>query len=200
MKKLAIFVLALAFISISRANAQSATSYVLSNQSTVKIDGSSNVHDWECSVKENRITASFDPSALKKSSDNFLHVFSYYANVKSIECGHGKMNRNLYDALKAKKDPTIMFTVNKSEVTDDPGSNSSFTLQVTGDLTIAGVKKTVSFPVKGQVMGNKNLHFTGSYKFDMTNFNVTPPSIMFGAIEVTKPVAIDFDITLSPSS
>ncbi|HYW35012.1 MAG TPA: YceI family protein [Balneolaceae bacterium] len=200
MKRLAYIFLALFIISVSKTRAQSATSYQLAKQSTVKINGSSNIHDWDCTVNKSNITATFDPSALQNSSGNFLHVFDYYATVKSIKCGHGKMNRNTYDALKAKKDPTIMFTVNKSKVTDDAGSNSSFTLQVTGELTIAGVKKTVSFPVKGQLMGNKDLHFTGSYKFDMTNFNVTPPSIMFGAIKVAKPVTINFNITLAPTT
>jgi hypothetical protein len=63
-------------------------------------------------------------------------------------------------------------------------------------MTIAGAKRTVSMNVDARVLSDGSLNVKGSKDLKMTDFNVSPPTAMMGALTTGNDVTVHFDITL----
>jgi hypothetical protein len=66
---------------------------------------------------------------------------------------------------------------------------------LTGTLKLGGATKTIAIPATGKVDGGV-LHVTGAYALKMSDFNLTPPSLMFGRIKVRDDLTVKFDVLL----
>lgn len=84
-----------------------------------------------------------------------------------------------------------------TKVNSIKGSSADFTASVTGNLSIAGTTKLVDLNVTGKKKSNGDLVFNGSKKIKMTDFNVKPPSFMFGAMKTGDDVTVTFSTTFS---
>jgi hypothetical protein len=62
-------------------------------------------------------------------------------------------------------------------------------------LTLGGVQKAISIPAEGKTEGVA-LRVTGAVEVIMTDYDLTPPSLMFGRIKVRDPVTVNFDLLL----
>ena len=71
-------------------------------------------------------------------------------------------------------------------------------LSTNGKLTIAGTTRDIVLNATATVNADKSITVTGSYAFQMTDYDVTPPSIMFGTIKVGPPITVKFSLTLKP--
>jgi polyisoprenoid-binding protein YceI len=152
-------------------------------KSTMTIDGTSNVHDWTENVEtiNGSLTATLSGNALSE-----IASFTMSIPVSSIKSGKSGMDKNTYTALKSDKHPNIKFNLQSTKIAGND-------ITVTGTLEIAGTKKTVTFPVKYSVTGG-NPGISGSYKMKMTDFNVEPPTALFGTISTGNDVTIKFNI------
>jgi len=173
--------------------------YVVTDKSSFKITGTSTLHDWDADVKGIQSTIDFNADALSGDTQTSpVSSLSLTIPVKNIKGDRGGMNGKIYDALKVKKHPNIIFTLTKAElINSENGSSispSDFELTVAGNLNIAGVSRDVSFPVEGQLQSDGTYKFTGKYQIDMTDYNVDPPSAIFGTIKSGKDVTVSFDI------
>lgn len=167
--------------------------FVLLDKSTMQVDGTSTIHDWTVDAEEINLDAEFNTSAITGDSFDQQFVPSLTLNVpaKKLESGKGKMNRKMNDALKVDDHPNITFKLSSTELAEN--NSSSFKLNATGDLTIAGVTKEVSLPVEGSMQDDGTYKFTGSYELNMEDYNVDPPSAMFGTIKSGENVTISFE-------
>lgn len=192
MKSLLTSLLFFLSIAVGSAVAQQ-NNITLLEKSTMKIEGTSNVHDWTADVEQINATANFNTSALKADSmQNPVTALTLTIPVEGTESGKGGMNRRMHDALKKDKHPNITFKLSSAEITNS--SDSTFQLNTKGTLTIAGVSREISLPVDGSIVGDGSYKFTGSYELDMTNYKVEPPSAMFGAIQAGEKVTVVFEL------
>lgn len=160
--------------------------------STMKIEGTSSLHDWSAEANKVTGTVNFSENDLTTALQNV----SIEIEVNAIKSEKGSaMDNNIYSALKAKSNPKITFQMTK--VNSIKGQISDFNALVTGNLTIAGTTKLVELNVKGRKSTNGNLVFNGVKKIKMTDFNVKPPSFMFGAMKTGDEVTITFSTTFS---
>ena len=192
-----ILLLALLPMAAFSQNAQ----FTLGENSSMVIKGTSSIHDWEANVEKMDLSVDLKPTTL--SGDDIsspVSTLSLTVPVSSIESGKGGMNRKIYGALKEKDHPNIMFNLKSAELADTAMTDSltSFTLNLTGNMNIAGTVKEVTFPVEGIPQADGSYRFTGSYEMNMKNYNVDPPSAMFGAIKSGEVVTIEFDVYLNP--
>jgi polyisoprenoid-binding protein YceI len=167
--------------------ALSAQEYKVSPSSKVSVVGTSTIHDWESEIEQVKGSATFK---IENGIVISIPQMAITIKTESIESGKSKMNSITYDALKSKTFPNILFEL--SEVKDIAGN----TVIVTGDLMIAGVKRKVSVQGIVELEGN-TITITGAKKIDMTEFDIEPPTAMFGAIEVGKDVNILFTLKLT---
>lgn len=160
-------------------------------KSSIIIDGTSNVHDWEAEVTEMDLDIEFDAEAAE-SGNMADAITSLVLTVESegIDSDKRRMNNNIYDALKTDDHPEITFTMSDIEMAEEGNS-----MTVTGDLFIAGVEREVSFDVEAQETDG-GYQFDGTYTLNMVDYEVDPPTAMFGSIKTGEEVEIIFSIAV----
>lgn len=192
MKSLLSTIFFLLFISFGFAVAQN--NITILDKSTMKIEGTSNVHDWEADVEEINIESNFNFSALESESpSNPVETLTLNVPVEEMKSGKGGLDRRMYGALKEDDHPNITFEFSSAEIVGDTSDNS-FQLKTSGTLTVAGVSQDITFPVEGTAMEDGTYRFTGSYEINMEDYDVDPPSAMFGAVKSGEMVTISFEL------
>lgn len=150
-------------------------------ESSMKISGTSTLHDWEINIE------SFTGKA-KMNGENMENA-SFVAQVKSLKSGTSSMDDNTYKALKAKEHPQITF-----KSTGITGSNGKLTIK--GNLTIAGATRPVTLSTTLEKWAEKSLTVKGSYTFNMSEFGIDPPRAMLGTIRTGDEITITFKLVL----
>jgi hypothetical protein len=163
--------------------------YVISPGSELKVDGGSSLHDWHMASSDATGQGQFVLDAGKLKGIQSLQVELVAETLKS---GTKGLDSNAYKALGTGKNPKIKFVLK-----DLTGSGSDFTAK--GDLTIAGVTKPVSFPVKVTQTGNK-FSFKGSYDTKLTHFSIDPPTALLGTVKTRDEITITFNTSFQPSN
>lgn len=172
-------------------NAQ--TSYKSSAVTTV-IAGDSNVHEWEMNSSKGSANASVTANADGVPVD--LKNIQFSLAAETLKSGKSQMDKNTYKALNTKDHPNITFS--GANTTVQSNGNKKFTVRSKGKLTISGVSKDVELVANGEVNADKSITLNGSYSFKMTEYKVTPPTIMLGTIKVYDPLTIKYNLTMKP--
>lgn len=163
---------------------------------SMRIDGTSTLHDWTTSV--NTVKASGDFTV---ENGQLIAVASMWvqANVKSIVSEKGEdMDEKIYEALEAEEHPTI--TYNLLSVKSLTKQGTEWLVETKGELTIAGNKKPIELTVRASVIANDDVRFMGTKKILMSQFNIDRPSAMLGLMKAGDEVTITFDVTMKKSS
>lgn len=167
--------------------------YVMLDKSTMQIAGTSSIHDWTADVRGFTASIDLNTEALgKETTASPVQSFSLTVPVKKIESGKSGMNSKIYGALNEKKYPNITFELISAEVTKAEGSIVQ--LNVSGKLNIAGTERTISLPVESTKIEGGSYKFTGSYELNMKDYNVDPPTAVFGTIKSGEKVTISFEL------
>lgn len=171
--------------------------YLISEGTVCGVTGTSTLHDWKASIGKVSGYISLEKTFTKKTVPaKGAEILSgnITFDVKSMDGGRGAvMNDKIYNAFDAEKNPNIIFTLSKAVVAE-VNADGTFTLDVSGDLAMAGKTQKISFPLTGKKEADGKYHFTGEKSLDMTSFGMEPPSAMFGQIETGKDVTINFNL------
>jgi len=182
-----------------------AADYKLSEESSMTISGTSTIHDWESQVKQINSELQIAPNLFAQQKgadiDEGLNT-SVSIPVESIESGKSGMNDKMYGALEKDDYPNIEYELMSSELlsSNSNGQNGAamFELKTIGELTIKGVTKEIEMTVEGEKSEDGSLHFKGDKELNMKNFEVDPPSAMFGTIKAGKMITVSYDLTYTP--
>lgn len=158
---------------------------LLKEESSLKIMGTSSIHDWHEVAEDQSGKINFnnlETGQIEKININIV--------AESLKSGKRGMDKNTYKALKTDKYKTISFQLTevKNTVSKD---NGIFDVNAIGDLTIAGVKKTISLDFTLSVTDSK-IKLTGDKKIKMTEFNIEPPTALFGTITTGDVITVEF--------
>lgn len=168
----------------------SQTKYQLTKDSKISIVGTSTLHDWLMSSNQMKSAADFTID--KDGHFEKLHSLNFSIQVNTLKSDNAKLDRNAYDALKISQHPEIRFQSQSAEIRQIQGRKHH--LKVKGKLTIAGVTKERVIEATCEVDANRNFVCTGQTTLKMTEFNVTPPSFMFGAMKTGDEITINYSI------
>ena len=157
----------------------------------IVIEGTSNIHDWEMVSNQASCNAVFQVNGNTITGLTSLNLIMMAESLKS---GKGAMDKNTYKALETDKYPRISFVASQANV--KPNGNNSFVVSAKGKLSISGGSKEVWLAAVCTLNADKSISVTGSYKLKMTEYNVTPPSIMFGSIVVGDPITVKYNYVL----
>ncbi|MGI0105170.1 YceI family protein [Salinimicrobium sp. WS361] len=160
---------------------------VNSGASSLKVEGTSNIHDWELSAKElqGSIKVQMEDGQLVK-----LDQLQFAVVAESLKSGKGGMDKNTYKALDTDKHRRITYELSSVKNLDCT-SKTSCKVTTNGVLTIAGTQKNVELIFDAKVAGDK-ITLSGDKKIKMTDFKVDPPTAMFGTITTGDEVNIKF--------
>ncbi|MCK0156952.1 YceI family protein [Cellulophaga sp. F20128] len=184
--KMSLFILALCISSISMAQ-----QFTISNSSsTLTIEGTSSLHDWE------EVAEIFKGSIrIDKDTEFFIKKLDVTIQAESLKSGKRAMDKNTYKALKTDTYKTISYTLTSVKNLIDNG-NGNYTAEVSGNLTIAGVKKGISMNLTLAFINN-GLSIKGEKKIKMTDYNIEPPKALLGTITTGDEITVNFNLKSS---
>lgn len=163
------------------------------------IEGSAKIVDYSCRARQlsgnGKIKNAADPQENVKGHGAVSIRVSI--PVGSLECGKKKMNRDLYDALKAEEYPTIHYQLLDAQLGDSTLSESAdgrMNIQTLGILEIAGKTDTTRVMVQGHLLNDNRFRVEGSKQINMETFHIEPPSAMFGLIKASRELTVNFDV------
>jgi polyisoprenoid-binding protein YceI len=168
---------------------------VLQPQSRLWIDGTSTIRSFTCRAGEvNAVVEVNGANAIPGLliGEKGVKAVQVTVPAEKMDCGNGKMNDHMRNALKVTENPTITFNLTNYDVTKNADGISG---TINGTLDLGGVKKPVSLQATGAPEGGM-LHVNGVYELRMTDYGLKPPSLMFGRIKVGETVKVGFDLLL----
>jgi polyisoprenoid-binding protein YceI len=156
---------------------------------SVKVLGSSNVHDWVMTSTGITSQGEFkvEGDALKS-----LSAFSFTVAAKSLKSEHDGMDTRTYKAINADKYPQIVYKLTSATIT--PIQKGKFLIKANGDLTISGATQNITLNVTATVNPDNSVTCTGSEKIKLTDYKIQPPSFMLGAMKVANDLTIQFNL------
>ncbi|MEQ9100562.1 MAG: YceI family protein [Imperialibacter sp.] len=196
MKRTHPILLAVAFLAIFNQSYGQNSDLKVSKSSEMSISGTSTLHSWTCNVTDVSGTVKVDEKILKKGEfkkGDKIAAVSITVPVLSIKSERGEtMEQKMYNALKYEENPNITFSLTDNQITS-PGKET-FAVEAKGNLTIAGKTNAVTLPVAGKRDASGKYSFEGSYKLNMKDYDMEPPTAMFGQIVTGEEVEISFKL------
>jgi len=201
-------ILVAALLLAAAASAQAAegvTQYQAKPGSKMRIEGTSNIHDWQ--VEGRIIGGSLEvgpnfPSDPTKAApgkvDAKATVTIPVRSMKSVEKDgkpyNAKMDDIMYDIMLEPANKTIKFVLSELVVKEAAKAASDpVVFEAKGDLTAAGKSQTITMPVKMTVLPDDKLMFSGTAATKMTDFGIKPPEPLGLGIKTGDDVKLIFD-------
>lgn len=170
--------------------------YQASPGSTMKIEGTSTVHDWTVESKiiggfiEFESDAAVDPS---KTATDVKAKVEVNVPVTSLKSGKKLMDEIMHDAMKVKDHKSVKYTLTEIKP-QARKAGEPLKFDTKGDLSVAGVTKPIDMVVTLVPEGNK-LKVTGSKQLKMTDFGIKPPApaVGLGLIKTADDITVSFE-------
>ncbi|RRN76707.1 YceI family protein [Pseudoxanthomonas sp. SGD-10] len=154
--------------------------------SSVKVNGTSNIHDWTMEAKTIPAEVVLEVEGTEVKGIKSLNLT---LPVKSLKGKEDLLNTRAYKAMKEDAHKNISFKMTS-------GSVAQNVIKVNGTLTIAGVSKPVALQAKASVNADGTVTVVGSRKLKMSDHGIAPPSFMLGALKVVDDITIEYNLKL----
>lgn len=166
--------------------------------SSVSIEGSSTLHGW--TVDANQFNVIFCvPTNWFDSPDNWengeVDRLAVRVPVEHLDGGKNKMNRDLREALKYDEHKEIRFDWQNIRLSGK--TDIGRLAEVEGTVEIAGVRRAVTFDADLSYSEWNQIVAKGSVPLRMTDFDVKPPTALFGIIRTDDEIDVTFEIYFS---
>jgi polyisoprenoid-binding protein YceI len=166
--------------------------------SSIKVLGTSNVHNWTMEAQNPTAEALFSTIAGDEDIPKNLSSLSFSVDANSLKSEHSSMDNRTYKTIKADAYPKITFKLISSVIT--PLKKNAFLIKATGLLTIAGTSKTIAMQVNGSLNEDNSITCSGQQKIKLTDFNIQPPSFMMGAMKVGDELTIQYGLNFKKAT
>jgi hypothetical protein len=167
-----------------------AGSICLTDASRIALRGSSNIRHFTCRARTFSASLSWPDSSRPIDAMSRGEKFDAQLSlaVDGLDCGIKKQNAHLRETMNAKQHPHVEFRSTGYVLGTD-----AMTLRVDGLLTVNGVERTISVPMKMAARADA-LQLTGEVPLTLTEFDLIPARRFFGLLRVRDRVDIDLDL------
>lgn len=161
-----------------------------SKENEMRLAGTSTLHDWVMNTSTLSCEAQFKTQLNGLKS---ISALTFSLPVENLKSDEKALNHNAYKALKSEEFKNIVFKLTSALVGER--KNSKEPVKAVGDLTIAGVTKEINLDVFCQLNKDQTITCTGNKKLNMTDYDVEPPTFLFGAMKTGDEITLDFNLT-----
>jgi len=158
----------------------------------IYIQGSSNINQFRLVNLNPHIKPSTDPPRKNNVAQNILipvHDFTG-PNNRLLNDFYQMVNASHYPFIKISLEPVPAVRFDEIQKT----------AWLTTGISIAGVTHHYSVPCQMMIDENTGLIVKGNLKIKLSDFNITPPEKVFGAVKVNNEVFINFAFQLNPET
>jgi len=173
-------------------NSESRSFELEKNSDSFLINGTSTLHNWDMNLKTFDCKASFliEDSRLRGIDDVI-----FTCNTTDLTSNNSLMDRKTYNALKSSEFPEITFGMTSAiEISPE---NDKFRDNLKGNLFIAGKSIAITVPIEGtlnNVNGQSTIKISGETELKMSDFDITPPVLMMGALKTGNKITLKFSL------
>ncbi len=195
--------LLVAFAAFSPVGLLPPVHYTITDQSSLYLEGSSNVNRFTCASVQTFAPATVEMTPLGDGCSVSFSKAVMDLRVTHMDCGNKGINRDMQKALKADQYPHIRLQLERAVVSNTGAVIDSHRwTPVTAStlVTIAGVTKPVKIRLEAKALTANRYQFTGSRELRMSDFGVDPPSALLGLVQVDDPITIHFDLIIEKGS
>jgi hypothetical protein len=181
--------------------------------SKMRMEGTSNIHDWQ--VEATLIGGfievgpnfplepgqSASPGKIEARGDTFIMIRSLKSLEKDGKPYSDKMDEVMYGKLKVEDNPRITYHLDELTLKETAKSKDApYVCEAKGQLAVAGVTNQVTMPVNVLPLGDKKLKISGTTTVKMSDFKIEPPApkIALGMIKTGDEVKLIFDWMVGP--
>jgi hypothetical protein len=175
------------------------TRLVAANPSRLVLEGSSNVAAWRCSgtTLEGGMEVAASLSEIGDIGEWIASpTFRLRIPVTTLRCGNGRMERDMYRALRSQSHPSIDFRFVHLAGTVREGANGTYHAKIAGVVSLAGATRNVVVDVEAKRIAPDRIRLRAKLPLRMTDFCITPPTALFGAIKANDDLVVHFDLVL----
>jgi polyisoprenoid-binding protein YceI len=157
---------------------------------SMKLSGTSTLHNW--AMNSNTVTgeAQFGFNPENDSQLTSLKSLTFSLIVMNLKSDKKKLDKRAYKALKTDSFKNISYTLTSATIM--PETDGKYPIKTHGNLSIAGVTNEVTMDVYCVVNQDATITCTGSDKLKMTDYKVTPPTFMLGAMKTGDAITLDY--------
>ena len=187
--------------------AEQMTTYAARSGSKMRIEGSSNIHDWQ--VESPFVGGLLEvgpgfptepgqaatPGKVPAKANVFIQVRSLKSVEKDGSPYSDKMDEIMWEHLREAAHRRILYTLTELTLKEAPkAKDAPYVFDAKGDLAVAGVTNQISMTVNVLPLPDDRLEISGSTDLKMTDFKVEPPApkIAFGLIKTGDEVKLIF--------
>lgn len=169
---------------------------MLPENSKLWVDGTSNNGDWTVFATEFSVELRMNQKATA-AQPGLVNVTAKVPGKMVLSNKSVIMDRLVHNAFKTGEHPDIIYQFASTEVV--PSGDKNFQLKTKGKLTLAGETRDIAMTVSGEILPNGNVQFKGSHSFAMSQYNIEPPTALFGRFRVADDVTVLFDLVMTPA-
>jgi len=186
-----LFILNVAF---TKKDVQSASlaRWVVEKNSSLNIQGETNINSFECDVTEylraDTLVYSKNDAIKKLCFTNSCLV----VDVRRFDCHNKFITEDFRNALKADENPSLKIVF----LTVDQFSNSCNNQIVTGvvDVQLAHVLRRAEVEYTVKVLPGNRIQMNGSHIFSFSDFNLKAPKKLAGLIRTKDQIKVNFQL------
>ena len=187
----------------TRAQGTDGVSLELRPGSELSFEGTSTLHGFTCKTTKLQAMVQVDAAYSEAPLSELrrpVKTFEVVIPVKSLTCGSKGLEGNMRKTLKADQYPDIRFELSTYQIPSTSITESGFTLQAVGKVTVAGKQNTIEMPIKAERLADGNARASASQSLQMTDFGIKPPVFMLGTLKTGNKIVISFKLVASPRS
>lgn len=193
MKKL-LYLLAISFISSLSATAQTLVSAEIQKNSSLTINGSTNILSFKIYQNGDRLSRSkISVVTTQNQSKIFVSQNQLAVIVKNFTSNNSMALKDFLKMLKSDLYPTLQVQLNYLDLQPISEKGKTYNGQALVNITITGITKSYSIPITFVSNGN-TYTVDGGRKLSIRDFDLSPASKMMGTIKVSEWIDIDFHI------
>ena len=158
----------------------------------VEVTGTSTLHGWKATAGE----FGFSGGALSLNAEGTsIDSFRFHVQVESLDGGRGAaMNKKIRDAFNAEANPRIEYLQSEPAVVSAIAGDGTFTVQSKGSLSMAGQTREIELELQG-AKTDEGVKISTVKEMKMSDFEIEPPSAMFGQIVCGDDIKVIIEMT-----
>jgi hypothetical protein len=166
---------------------------IVQPSSTMTIEGTTNINSYACAIIR---YAGSDTLVLHEGGRNIRPVFVKGAvelDASSCDCGMAPMTADFRKAINSKEYPSITIDFISFERMPIYGAAPDKFKGIL-KISLAGVTKLFEVNCTINATPAGIIHLAGTRAFNFSDFNLTPPTRMLGAIKVNESLMVSFHL------
>jgi hypothetical protein len=169
---------------------------IVESSSTVTITGSTNISGYKCTIP---MYTGSDTLVLHEGGRGVRPVFvrgEVKLDASSFDCGIAPMTSDFHKTINSRVYPTIVIDfISFSQMPSYTAAPEKFKGIV--KISLAGVTKLFEVNCAIKLDSTDTIELTGSRDFLFSDFALTPPTRMLGAVKVKEGLKVSFHLKLA---